>query len=276
VPDSTPPQFSGLPPSVDVTTPNAARMYDYMLGGSSNFAIDRETADTMLTQAGNTTAPARLNRSFLRRAVRFMADQGIDQFLDLGSGIPTVGNVHEIAQAANPAARVVYVDNEPVAVAHARQLLADNDGAVIVDADLRDPVAVLGHPETQRMLDFDRPLGVLLVAVFHFIADDDEPADIVASYRAAAAAGGWLALSHFTADSRALGARRGVDVYRRTSTPVVARSRSEVDALLHGMDLVDPGLVWIPRWRPDGGDPPLARDEDSVIYAAVGRIEPAG
>jgi hypothetical protein len=273
VPDSTPQQFG--PPSVDVNSPNAARMYDYMLGGSSNFAVDREAADRMLEQAGNTTAPARLNRSFLRRAVRFMVDQGIDQFLDLGSGIPTVGNVHEIAQAQNPDAKVVYVDNEPVAVAHARHILADNPNAVIVDADLRDPAVVLEHPDTRRMLDFDRPLGVLMVAVFHFIPDSDRPLDIVTTYQRAARAGGYFALSHFTSDVRADNGRRGAAVYQKTSTPVVARSHAEVGALLGGVELVEPGIVWVPEWRPDGGDPELEQPELSVIYAGVGTIRSA-
>jgi hypothetical protein len=249
-------------------------MYDYMLGGSANFAADREAADAMLAAAGSSPAPARTNRSFLRRAVRLMLDNGIDQFLDLGSGIPTVGNVHEIAQAANPAARVVYVDNEPVAVHHAHQLLAGNDNAVMVEADLRDVDSVLIHPETARLLDFRRPVGVLMVAIFHFIPDADDPGRIVARYRAAMAGGGYLAMSHFIENGEDR-ARRGAEAYRQTSTPVVGRTRAEFAGLFQGLPLVEPGVVFTPEWRPDGSDPPLESAAQSRILAAVAEV-PAG
>ncbi len=253
----------------DVTRPNAARMYDYMLGGSANFAVDREAADAMMAAGATTTAPARLNRAFLRRAVRFMVEQGVEQFLDLGSGIPTAGNVHEIAQSASPGARVVYVDNEPVAVHHARELLAGNDDAAMINADLRDVDAVLGHAQTRRLIDFARPVGLLMVAIFHFIPDTDRPADIVSRYLRAASGGGYLAISHFS-DNGLVQAKEAATLYRRTATPVVARSREEVGALLAGTDLVEPGLVWTPQWRPDGGDPALGDPSESRIYAAVG------
>jgi hypothetical protein len=255
----------------DVTRPNAARMYDYMLGGSANFAADREAADQMMATAGSSTAPARLNRAFLRRAVRFMTEQGIDQFLDLGSGIPTAGNVHEIAQAANPRARILYVDNEPVAVHHAQDLLADNEYAVMINADLRDVASVLENPETRRMLDFSRPIGLLMVAIFHFIPDTDRPGDIVSGYLDALTGGGYLALSHFS-DNGLAQAKQGATIYQRTATPVVARTRDEVATLMAGTSLVDPGLVWTPQWRPDGGDPALDSPADSRIYAAVGEF----
>src|SRR5437879_6199523 len=158
---------------VDVTRPNAARMYDYMLGGSTNFAADREAAEQMMAAGGATTAPARMNRAFLRRAVRFMVEKGIEQFLDLGSGIPTAGNVHEIAQAANPDAHIVYVDNEPIAVHHATELLAGNDNAAMIRADLRNVQSVLVHPDTRRLIDVTKPVGLLMVAIFHFIQDTD-------------------------------------------------------------------------------------------------------
>ncbi|HEY4023450.1 MAG TPA: SAM-dependent methyltransferase [Pseudonocardiaceae bacterium] len=255
----------------DVKRPNAARMYDYMLGGSANFAADREAADAMMAAGGATTAPARLNRAFLRRAVRFMIEQGVDQFLDLGSGIPTAGNVHEIAHAADPAARIVYVDNEPVAVHHALDLLAGNDNAVMINADLRDVESVLTHTETRRLLDFSRPVGLLMVAIFHFIPDTDRPADIVSAYLNALTGGGYLAISHFS-DNGLDEARNAASLYRRTATPVVARTRAEVAALMAGTELVEPGLVWTPEWRPDGGDPALDSPSDSRIYAAVGEI----
>lgn len=255
--------------------PNAARMYDYMLGGSTNFAVDREAADQMLAVGGATTAPARRNRAFLGRAVRFMTEQGIDQFLDLGSGIPSVGNVHEIAQSANPEARVVYVDNEPVAVHHARELLAGNDRAVMINADLRDVTGVVGNAETRRLLDFGRPIGLLMVAIFHFIPDDDRPAEIVSGYLRALTGGGYLAISHFS-DNGLVRAREAATLYRRTTTPVVARTRAEIVALLAGTELVEPGLVWTPEWRPDEGDPALESPSDARIYAAVGEIPVGG
>ncbi|HWE88103.1 MAG TPA: SAM-dependent methyltransferase [Pseudonocardiaceae bacterium] len=263
-------------PSVDISTPNAARIYDYLLGGSHNFAVDRETAERAMAAGQVTSLPARLNRSFLRRAVRFMLDQGIDQFLDLGSGIPTVGNVHEIAQAANPAARIVYVDNEPVAVAHARQILADNPNAVAINADLRDVDAVLGAAGAQRLLDFTRPVGVLLVSVLHFIPEDDRPGELIRRYLADAAAGSYLAVSHYTEDGYTTAKRelaeRGKAAYQRTGTLPVARGRTDLARLLAGLDLVPPGIVWTPEWRPDGGDPELAAAADAEIYGAVARV----
>jgi hypothetical protein len=248
-------------------------MYDYMLGGSQNFAVDRDAVDAMLASAGSTMAPARLNRSFLRRAVQHMAADGIDQFLDLGSGIPTVGNVHEIAQAVNPGSRVVYVDVEPVAVAHARHLLSGNDNATIVHADLRNIDEVLDHAETRRLIDFRRPVGLLLVSILHFIPDADDPAAIVAAYRAATTAGGYLALSHFSINDNEL-ARRGAAHYDRTATPVVGRTRDEIMVYLAGLDLIPPGLVWTSQWRPDGADPIPRSPSDARIYGAVATMPP--
>lgn len=269
------PSLSGEPPAptVDISIPNAARIYDYMLGGCHNFAIDRETAEKAMAAGRVSPLPARANRSFLRRAVRFMIDAGIDQFLDLGSGIPTVGNVHEIAQEANPDARVVYVDNEPIAVAHARQLLTGNPGATIVAADLRDTEAVLKAPETCRLIDFARPVGVLLVAVFHFIPDSDNPAETVASYLDAARAGGFLALSHYTEDGytpeKRVRAAAGRAAY---GTQVVGRGRTELMALMPGLELVAPGIVYTPEWRPEDREPSVPNPADAEIYAAVARI----
>jgi SAM-dependent methyltransferase len=270
-------ELSGESPSVvDVSIPNPSRIYDYLLGGSHNFAVDRETADRAMAAGKVTALPARANRSFLRRAVRFMIDSGVDQFLDLGSGIPTAGNVHEIAQRVNPDARVVYVDNEPVAVAQARQLLADNPNATIIGSDVRDADAVLGHPDTARLLDFSRPIGLLTVAVLHFVPDADDPAGLVRRYLADAVPGSYLALSHhsedaYTAEKRALAAA-GRAAYSRTQTAVFARTRAEIAAFLAPTELVEPGIVWTPQWRPDGGDPEVTDPAEAEIYAAVGRL----
>jgi hypothetical protein len=265
-----------LPPLVDVSRPNPARIYDYLLGGSNNFAVDRETAEQALAAGHFTAAPAIANRSFLRRAVRFMTEQGIDQFLDLGSGIPTVGNVHEIAQQANPNARVVYVDNEPVAVAHARQLLADDPNTAIVATDLRDPASVLNHPDARALLDFGRPVGLLMVAVFHFISEQDHPARIVAGYASAVPDGSYLAISHYSQDgyddAKIERARKALETYQRTATPLYARGRADLARLLSGQEIVPPGIVWTPAWRPDSSEPALCEPADAEVIAAVARI----
>jgi hypothetical protein len=265
-----------LPPLVDVSRPNPARIYDYLLGGSHNFAVDREAADKAMGAGHFTVAPAIANRSFLRRAVRFMTEQGIDQFLDLGSGIPTVGNVHEIAQQANPNARVVYVDNEPVAVAHARALLADDPNTAIVATDLRNPESVLNHPDTRALLDLTRPVGLLMLAVFHFVSEQDDPARIVAGYASAVPEGSYLAISHYSQDGydEAKAERAGLALksYRRSVTPIYARSRADLARLLSGQEIVPPGIVWTPTWRPDSSEPALCEPADAEIIAAVARI----
>jgi hypothetical protein len=270
------PPLGDLPPCVDISVPNPARIYDYLLGGNHNFAIDRETADRAMAAGQVNALPARANRSFLRRAVRFMVDQGITQFLDLGSGIPTVGNVHEIAQHADPTARVVYVDNEPIAAAHARRLLADNPNATMIGADLRDSDYVLTHPEVRELLDFTRPIGVLLVAVFHFIPDEADPADIIGNYLAAPRAGGYLALSHYTQDGytpeKRERAKAGLAAYSSTRTQVVPRSRADLTALLGGLEMVPPGCVYAPLWRPDDEPITVTDPAEAEIYAVVARI----
>ncbi|HEX4221534.1 MAG TPA: SAM-dependent methyltransferase [Pseudonocardiaceae bacterium] len=261
---------------MDVSKPNPARIYDYLLGGSHNFAVDRETAEAAMAAGQVTSAPAIANRSFMRRAVRFMLEEGIDQFLDLGSGIPTVGNVHEIAQQANADAKVVYVDNEPVAVAHAKALLADDPNSLMVAADLRDADAVLNHTDTRAMLDFSRPIGVLLVAVFHFVPDADDPAAIVARYCSAVPTDSYVAISHYTQDGydadKLERMHKGMATYQRTATPVYARTKAQLAALTTGLELVPPGIVWTPSWRPDNSEPALCEPTDSEIYAAVARI----
>ncbi|WP_229795368.1 SAM-dependent methyltransferase, partial [Saccharothrix coeruleofusca] len=205
---------------------------------------------------------ARANRSFLRRAVRYLLAQGIDQFLDLGSGIPTVGNVHEIADQA----RVVYVDVEPVAVAHSTALLQGNPRALAVQADLRDPASVLEHPQVRELLDFERPIGVLMVAVLHFVQDADDPAGAVARYREALAPGSYLVISHGSLEGVQVEGHadtaRVQDVYKRTDSPLVLRSRAEVVPFFDGWDLVEPGVVMLPEWHPDG--------DDGYISALVG------
>lgn len=255
-----------VPPSVDLTRPSVARMYDYFLGGSHNFAVDREAATSIEKIYPGMAGAARANRNFLRRAVRYLSDQGMDQFLDLGSGIPTVGNVHEIAQHTNPDARVVYVDVEPVAVAHSIALLAKDPLAIAVRADLRDPDAVLGSAEVRAFLDFDRPVAVLLAAALHFVPDSDHPHAVVAGYRDAVTSGSYLAVSHgslegIPQDSVTSGERVQA-VYQRTDAQLVLRSRTDIAGFFDGMVIVDPGVVLLPEWRPDS--------DDAYICAYVG------
>jgi hypothetical protein len=265
------------PGAVDMSVPNPARIYDYLLGGAHNFAVDRETADRVMAAGRVGPKIAWANRSFLRRSVRYMIAEGIDQFLDLGSGIPTAGNVHEIAQATNPAARVVYVDSDPVAVTHARQLLAGNDNATILDADLRDTDAVLRAADATGLVDLSRPVGILLVAVFHFIPDSADPAGILHRYCDVARGGGLLALSHYTDEAYTAEKRErsriGVQEYQqRTRTAPVPRNGDQLNELLAGLDVVEPGIVWAPEWRPDPGDEVPDDPSETEIRAMVARI----
>ncbi|NMO93488.1 hypothetical protein HH311_27310 [Actinomycetospora sp. TBRC 11914] len=257
---------------IDFERANAARIYDYFLGGAHNFASDRAQAATIVAANPDMPRVCRLNRDFLGRVVRWCLAAGVDQFLDLGSGVPTVGNVHEIALAARPDARVAYVDFEPVAVHHARDLTAGLDGVRVVQGDLRQPEAVLRDPGVAGLLDFDRPVAILAIAVLHFI-DDDLPS-IFGRYRAALAPGSVLALNHGSADQDdpvlAEAVRDIQRGYRGAATPVVLRDRAEIRELLDGFELVVPGLV-------DPVDWPVEQPgvEPIGAYAAVGRAPAA-
>jgi S-adenosyl methyltransferase len=264
-------QLDWVPSHVDIAVPSAARLYDYLLGGAHNFAADRALANRFLAAQPNAKNIARLNRDFLRRAVLFMVAGGIRQFLDVGSGIPTVGNVHEVAQQAAPDARVVYVDYEDVAVEHSRLILRDNELAAIVPADLTRPAEVLGAPDTRRLLDFNQPIGLLMVGVFHFVFPDKDPAGIVRRYRDALAPGSALAVSHFTSDLMPDEMAGIVEVMKSSRDPIHPRSREEIVALFAGFDLVEPGVVPTPLWHPHS---PLAAADDpdrAGILAGVGR-----
>ena len=263
------------PDSVDIERPSAARMYDYYLGGSHNFLADRKLAEEYLRVLPEMPVIARAQRGVLHRAVRFMVESGIDQFLDLGSGMPTTGNVHEIAQTVNPAVRTVYVDVDPVAVAHGRALLRDDEGHTgVVHADLRDPGYVLAQPEVGELLDLSRPIGVLMIAVLHFVADGDDPAGVVGKYRDATAPGSFLAITHATNDYRPAMAKDAEAVYQRASHQMHYRSKPDIAELLSGYALIEPGLVDMIHWRPEPDDEPdpLGGDVSRYSgYAAVGR-----
>ncbi|ANY10415.1 hypothetical protein AFB00_26195 [Pseudonocardia sp. HH130630-07] len=248
-------------------------MYDYYLGGSHNFAVDREAADRALRSVPHAKTFALANRAFLGRVVRHLVAAGIDQFLDLGSGVPTVGNVHEIARAVRPTARVAYVDIEPVAVGVATELLADDPYASITLADIRDPTAVLAAPGVAGLLDLDRPVAVLAVAVLHALPDADDPAGILAAYRDACVPGSHLAVSHLAATTFSEQQTDVVrDVLDRTPTPVTLRSREQLAGMLAGYEIVEPGVVLLPAWRRDDSGPADVADADANGYAALGRL----
>lgn len=256
--------LSWLPNKLDVKRPNAARIYDYLLGGAHNLETDREFAKKLMESTPEAPNVARLNRQFLRRSVRFLAEAGVRQFLDLGSGIPTAGNVHDIAQAVDPECRVVYVDHEWVAVKHAELLLAKADNVAVAQEDLRQSVRVLDA--ASALLDFEEPIAVLLYAVLHFVPDSDDPWQIVAAYRDATTPGSYLAISHVT--DRVVEAER---LYRQSTTALTMRDRATVTGFFDGYDLLEPGVVYLPEWRPDDPSDVPEQPELADLYAAVGR-----
>lgn len=232
-------------------------MYDYYLGGSANFEVDRVAADEQLAMAPDVASDARANRAFLGRVVRYLSERGIDQFLDLGSGVPTVGNVHEVARERNPRAKIAYVDFEAVAVAHARRLVQE-DPLISVDfADLQDPDSVLSSPGVTKLLDFTRPVAVLAISVLHFVPNERHPQRIIAHYRDACVPGSALGLSHM--NPRGLPQElidAGSELYQRTTTPLTFRSDAEIVALMEGYELVAPGMVRVDRWRSEDSEGP--------------------
>jgi hypothetical protein len=234
-------------------------MYDYWLGGHENFAADRIAALKVAERSPEAPLVARANRAFLGRAVRFLAEEaGLRQFLDLGTGLPTRGNVHEVAQRTDPDARVVYVDRDPMVLAHARALKT-GPGTAVIQADLRDAAAILDHPDTRRLIDFSQPLAVLFVAVLQFVGDQDA-ADAVSRFTAAAPPGSYLVLSHITGDPDPAAAAAAIRVYAGTANPNTVRSGTEIRRLFNGLELLEPGLVPVQDWRPAGpGDPDPAR-----------------
>ena len=261
-----------VPYGFDRIVPNAARVYDYLLNGSHNFAVDRALGDKIQKVMPAVRDAARINRSFLRRAVLFMVNSGIRQFLDIGSGIPTVGNVHEIAQRADPQCRTVYVDKESVAVAHSKLLLEGNDRAAVIQANLRDVEDIFDHPKTKRLLDPNQPIGLLMVALLHFIPDFWDPMGVLARYRDRLVPGSYLALSHVRAEGDASALTEIVRFYKNTPEPIYPRSHEEMLRLFTGFELVEPGLVGSAFWRPSEPDDISDSTEMSTFaYGGVGR-----
>jgi hypothetical protein len=262
------------PEGVETDRPSVARLYDFFLGGHHNYAADRELGRRLLAAEPNARMIVRENREFLGRAVNYLIDAGVRQFLDLGSGIPTQENVHEIAQRSDPEARVVYVDNDRGVVAHSKHLLRGNPLASVINADLRDPGAVLRHPEVRRLIDFSEPVGLLMVTVLHFVPDGDDPAGLVSRFAAALPPGSYLVISHATAESSPDSAAKVEDLYANATSSAHTRSREEISGFFTGFELLPPGLVYMALWRHDGQVP--ADPEKAWFYAGVGRKRPAG
>ncbi|MEV5557589.1 SAM-dependent methyltransferase [Nonomuraea wenchangensis] len=248
------------PRGIDTTRPSVSRVYDFMLGGKDNYEADRMAARRALEVAPDAPQAARANREFLGRVVRFLAGEaGIRQFLDIGSGLPTQGNVHEIAQSVAPGTHVVYVDHDPIVLVHGRALLAVDDTTTVVEADLLHPEAILHNPEVRRLIDFDRPVALLLLGILHHLADHEDPGGITRRLMDRLVPGSYLAVSHFHNPGPELPevsrqAYSAEKIFNETMGTGRWRTRAEILAYFDGLDLLEPGLVPLPEWRPDEGD----------------------
>jgi hypothetical protein len=249
-----------VPPGIDTSKPNISRVYDFMLGGKDNFAADRQIAEMALKIAPDAPAAARSNREFLRRVVRHLAaEAGIRQFLDIGSGLPTQGNVHEIAQEIDPEARVVYVDNDPMVLVHGRAILATTETTTVIQADIREPDEILDHPEVRRLIDFTEPVGLLLFSILHHLNDDEDPDGIAARLRAALPPGSYVAVSHFhnPGAERPVVSQQAAEAERIFNENLGTgrwRTGEEILAYFGDMEVLEPGLVPLVEWRPDAYD----------------------
>lgn len=259
------------PEGIDLDRPSASRVYDYFVGGMHNFEIDRQLARQIAAFTPNVAETMRANRDLLRRCVRFLVDAGITQFLDIGSGIPTVGNVHEVAQERASSARVVYVDIDPVAVAHSRAILDGDPRTVVVEADISQPDVILADAQVAKLIDFDQPVAVLLLGVLHFVADDADPLGCVTALRDAVGPGSFLAITHATSDGQPAEVLEAQKLSGRTSTEIVLRSKDEIAGYFDGWSLVEPGLVHLPLWRPDDPHDIDTAPEQSGAYGGVAR-----
>ena len=259
---------------IDSSKPHSARVYDYFIGGENHFAADRAAAEEVLRNSPSVRVAARENRAFLGRAVRYLAaEEGIRQFLDIGAGLPTTDNVHDVAQAQAPSARVVYADNDPLVLAHARALLtsAPAGRTAYIHADLRDPAAILADPVTREVLDFGQPIGLILVAVLHFIQDEDKPGELLATLLDALPPGSYLAASHLTTEHDPAATTAGQRAMARAGIPMRKRDSGVFAGLaFRGLDLVPPGVVLVSEWRPDDGRPRPAPAEVNC-YGGVAR-----
>jgi hypothetical protein len=261
---------------VDSTRPSIARVYDYMLGGKDNFAVDRQAGEATLRITPDGPQAARANRAFLGRAVRHLvADAGVRQFLDIGSGLPTRGNVHEIAHRIDPDIPVVYVDSDPMVLAHGRALLAERRTTAVVNADARAPRDIIDHPGVRSLIDFDQPVGLLLLGILHHMSDDEDPGGIAAALYGALAPGSYVAISHFhdpgaaqpDASRKALEVER---IFNQTLGTGRWRTHDEIVGYFTGLELLDPGVVPLAEWRPDPGTAPS--EQTDTYHTFVGGL----
>ncbi|GAB3010625.1 SAM-dependent methyltransferase [Streptomyces pseudoechinosporeus] len=253
---------------IDTSRPHPARIYDYLLGGKDNYEVDQQAGDELAAAAPEVWISVRANRAFLQRAVRHVVSSGVRQILDIGTGLPTSPNVHEIAQDVAPDVRVAYVDNDPIVKAHADAPLSSSGATSIVLADLRDPQAIVDHPDIRRIIDFDQPVALLLVAIIHFLTDTEQPEQVVATLRDALPPGSYLVLSHATGDFTA-NRSAAQAVYNKATASMNLRSRTEVEQFFDGFELVEPGLAQVPFWRPD--TPPPTGSDEIGFYGGVAR-----
>jgi S-adenosyl methyltransferase len=254
---------------LDIDQPNTYRIYDYLLGGSFNFAADRAFAHELLTRVPWAREVARHNRGFLARAIRYAVGRGVRQFVDLGSGIPTVSRTDQIAIAADPRCRVAYVDTNQLAIAHAEVLLDGHEQVAMAWQDMRDVSGVFGHPAVRRLLDLTQPIALLMGAVVHFLSDDEKPAVMIEDYRAAVPSGSLLVLSHATYDGVPPEVAEAVPMYRHAPEPLYDRSREEIEALFEGWTLIPPGVAFTGEWRPAHPDEIMPEPSRSVFLAGV-------
>jgi SAM-dependent methyltransferase len=259
------------PEGVDIERPAAARAYDYVLGGTHNFEIDRDLARRLTEATPDLARHARANRAFLQRATRHLVRAGVRQFLDVGSGIPATGNVHEVALEIAPETHVVYVDMDQVAVAHSEQILAGVPGSAIIQEDLRKPEAILDHAQTRALIDFDRPVAVLLLAILHAMSEADDPYDIVRRLLDRLAPGSYLVVSHSTSERRPEEARKMEELSRQSPTALHMRSRSDITRFFDGLEVVDPGITWVSQWHLEEDGGVFAADQSDMLLCGVGR-----
>ncbi|WP_405591237.1 SAM-dependent methyltransferase [Streptomyces sp. NBC_01190] len=260
-------QYGFRAEEIDTSRPHPARIYDYLLGGKDNYEVDREAGNQLAYAAPEVRIGVRANRAFLQRAVRYVVGTGVRQILDIGTGLPTSPNVHEIAEEVAPDVRIAYVDNDPIVNTYANALLSRTGETSIVLADLRDPRAIVEHPDVRKVIDFDEPVALLLVAILHFLTDAEDPARVVAGLRDALPAGSFLVLSHATGDFADRSEAKAV--YNKATATLNLRSRAEVERFFDGFELIEPGLAQAPFWRPD--TPPPPRSAEIGFYGGVAR-----
>ncbi|MEU6085062.1 SAM-dependent methyltransferase [Streptomyces sp. NPDC047108] len=256
--------------AIDTSRPHPARMYDYFLGGRDNYEVDREAAERVIAISPDARPSARANRAFLRRAVKSVVESGIRQIIDIGTGIPTSPNTHEVAQGVSPDVRVAYVDNDPIVGVHAGARLTNAGDTCFAQADVRSPESVLGHPTIRELIDFDEPVALLMVAVLHFIKDDEDPAGIVRTLTGALPKGSHLVLTHGTADFHQHVDGDATVVYRQATATLNIRPHDAILPFFDGYDLLDPGLVQVPLWRPDAPLPDVDDIRRIAFYGGVG------